>query len=385
MCRLDPEHLARLSDITDHTAVIALRTDAPDSEWTALAAAVHAHSPFTRIVTFTETDQDRCAAIGAALSVPAHSPSTVRMVHDKQAMRARLRETGVDDTPSVFVADLEEARTFVRVHGLPCIVKPVSGAGSVGIALVTAESEIEQAVQRATATGQAIIEPFHVGPQFSVEALSENGDHYVVAVTRKFSDPHTLVELGHIVPADLTGDELNSIRDYVPRLLAALNVTSGPTHTELVLTPKGPRVIETHLRMGGDEIPQLIHDATGIDLPGYVARQSAGMNVLDHLRTQAAQTTPARHAAIWFASPPASGLLTSIDGMDEAGQTQAVTSVQLLIDPGTRIGSLDSSTSRLAFARAIAPTGRQAVEAARQAIARLTFGIRMQARDEETI
>ncbi|WP_406053418.1 hypothetical protein OG462_44945 [Streptomyces sp. NBC_01077] len=144
-------------------------------------------------------------------------------------------------------------------------------------------------------------------------------------------------------------------------------------------------MIETHLRMGGDEIPQLIHDATGIDLPGYVARQSAGIDVLDHLRTQATQTNPARHAAIWFASPPASGLLTSIDGIDEARQTHAVTSIQLLVDPGTRLSSLDSSTSRLAFVRATAPTGNQALEAVRQAIACLTFSIRMQALEEETI
>jgi hypothetical protein len=41
-----------------------------------------------------------------------------------------------------------------------------------------------------------LVEQFHEGPQFSVEAFSECGEHQVVAITRKFSDPVTFVELG---------------------------------------------------------------------------------------------------------------------------------------------------------------------------------------------
>ncbi len=56
-----------------------------------------------RIATFGETDQDRCAVIGEALGITTHSPRTVELVHDKHAMRARLRETGIDTTASAVV------------------------------------------------------------------------------------------------------------------------------------------------------------------------------------------------------------------------------------------------------------------------------------------
>ncbi|MFE5549496.1 ATP-grasp domain-containing protein [Streptomyces sp. NPDC056534] len=386
ICRLDPEHLTRLSDVHEHAALIAVPDNASDAQWIALAAAVHTHTPFTRAVTFTETDQDRCAAIGAALSVPAHAPETVRLVHDKHAMRTRLREAGVDSTPSALVTTAAEVHRFVRAHGLPCIVKPASGAGSVGITLLTHEADIEPSIRRATATSdEAVVEPFHTGRQFSVEAMSEDGDHQIVAVTRKLSDPQTLVELGHIVPADLTDEHQTQIYHYVTRLLTTLGISFGPTHTELVLTPDGPRVIETHLRMGGGQIPQLVHDATGIDLTDYTAQQSAGTTILPGLRAQLKKDRPARYAAVWFATPPAPGLLTAIDGLDNAWNTYTVTDIQLLTQPGTRLTPLDSGHSRLAYARTTATTAHQALHDARQAISHLTFTIQMPAPATQTI
>ncbi|MDV7267582.1 carboxylate--amine ligase, partial [Rhodococcus oxybenzonivorans] len=65
ICRLD--FVAKLRQLTEHARVIAVRHDAPDEEWIALARAAHARHPFTRIATFGERDQDRCAAIGEAL------------------------------------------------------------------------------------------------------------------------------------------------------------------------------------------------------------------------------------------------------------------------------------------------------------------------------
>ena len=62
ICRL--EFVAKLRKLTEHTRVIAVRHDAQDEEWVALARAAHELHPFTRIATFGESDQDRCAVIG---------------------------------------------------------------------------------------------------------------------------------------------------------------------------------------------------------------------------------------------------------------------------------------------------------------------------------
>ena len=389
VCRL--EFVAKLRELTEHTRVIAVRHDAPDEEWIALARAAHELDPFTRIATFGETDQDRCAVIGEALGITTHSPQTVELVHDKHAMRVRLRETGVDTTASAVVADLAALRAFVCDHGFPCVVKPVAGSGSAGVAVVRRDSELASAFERASGRFDGVphagvlIEQFHEGPQFSVEAFSELGEHQVVSITRKFSDPTTFVELGHVASADLTSNQQEDVGAYVERVLEALDVEFGATHTEIVMTAAGPRVIETHVRMGGDEIPALTFEATGVDLAEFVVRQTVGEKVLPDIRAVLAEDRPSRCSAIWFVAAPAAGVLADVSGLDEARNATGVTEVELLIRPGYTIGALESSDSRVAYVRAVGETADVAVAAARKAAAHLEFQLRVRAVSEQTV
>ncbi|MYV96014.1 ATP-grasp domain-containing protein [Streptomyces sp. SID1034] len=386
VCRLD--YLSKLRETTEHTRIIGVRPEAPAEEWTELAEAVHARDPFTRIVAFGERDQDKCAAVGRALGLAAHSPATVALVHDKHAMRVRLREAGVDSTASAVVSDVDELRAFLAAHGTPCIVKPAEGSFSKGIALVREIDEAAAAFGRASGElgdlhgTEVLVEQFHEGPQFSVEAFSEAGEHQIVAITRKYSDPRNFVELGHVSPAPLEPAQEKQVHDYVERILDALGIASGATHTEVVLSDAGPRVIETHVRMGGDEIPALAHDVTGVDLAECLIRHTLGEQVLPGIRaTLAAPRTP-RSSAIWFAALPAPGVLAEITGLAAAREVPGVTEVESLVGPGAAIETLESSASRVAHARAVAPTAEAALAAAREAIGRLTFHVGVRAADQ---
>ena len=389
ICRL--EFVAKLRELTEHTRVIAVRDDAPDEEWVALAMAAHELHPFSRIATFGETDQDRCAVIGEALGIATHSPRTVQLVHDKQAMRARLRETGVDTTASAVVPDLADLTAFVDEHGFPCVVKPVAGSGSAGVAVVRDQGSLASAFERASGRFEGLpyagvlVEQFHEGPQFSVEAFSERGEHQVVAITRKFSDPTNFVELGHVAPADLTSQDQKEVQYFVDRVLDALGVEFGATHTEIVLGDAGPRVIETHIRMGGDEIPALAFDATDVDLADCVVRQTVGEKVLPEIRAVLAKNRPSRCSAIWFVAAPAAGVLADVSGLHEARQTEGVNEVRLLVQPGSTVGNLESSDSRIAYVRAVGTTPEQAVDSARKAAAHLEFQLRVRDASEKTV
>ncbi|WP_149183698.1 ATP-grasp domain-containing protein [Streptomyces sp. TRM49041] len=385
------DYIGKVREPGGNARVIGVRGDAPDQEWIDLAAAAHARHPFTRIATFGERDQDRYAAIGEALGLACHRVDTVALVHDKEAMRARLREAGVDSTAHARVAGPDGLRAFVQEHGTPCVVKPISGSGSAGVARVTHESELAEAFEQAggsylgLSNSGVLVEEFHAGPQFSVEAFSELGEHQVVAVTRKFSDPATFVELGHVTPAGLPAERLREIEAYVGRVLDALGVEFGPTHTEIVLGDAGPRVIETHVRMGGDLIPALTLDATGVDLDDCAVRQTLGEKVLPGVRATLAEPREPRHAAIWFAALGVSGVLGDVTGLDEARATPGVTEVTVLARPGSEVGPLKSSESRVACARAVAPTADEAVDAVRAAVGHLEFQLRVRGAGGPTV
>lgn len=403
----DPEQMAKIDEPEKLARIVVLPVGAAIEEWVAFARLVHELQPVTRIGTFSDQGQVAAAAAGQALGIPTHSVETVRLVHDKYAMRRRLAEAGVEATPSAMVGDEGELCDFAAAHGYPVVVKPMSGMASAGVSIISGPAEASAALARArtisrehgttpvpaTAPAQAdgdpdqataaadspfpvIVEKFLTGTQYSVECFSEQGEHQVVTITRKYSDPVSLVELGHVMPAPLDPQDAEAIGAHVSRALDVLGVEFGPTHTEIVLTEAGPRLIETHLRFGGDHIWDLVTDATGVDLVKNQWRQMIGEKVLPGIRETLRDPDRApRCQAIWFASTSASGVLVEVTGV-EGPHPEGVT-VKFPLPAGTELNGLQSSFSRLAQARAHADTPAEAVALARQAIEGLEFIIRV--------
>ncbi|GHE31912.1 ATP-grasp domain-containing protein [Streptomyces capitiformicae] len=382
-----PEHLEKMDDTDEHARVIVLHPDAPDSEWLAMARSVHAMHPVTRVGSFYDDCRPQAAMVARELGLEAHSPEVVELIRNKHAMRRRLAESGVEATASAVVDSAEMVKEFASEHGYPCVVKPVDGAASKGVSVLRTPEEAESAFLRASGIGtgsEVTVEEFLTGDQYSVEAFSEKGEHIVLAVTRKYSDPVSLVELGHVLPALLEPAQRAAIEGHVIGTLNALEVEFGPTHTEIILTPAGPRVIETHLRTGGDELWNMVTDATGVDMIECQLRQALGETVLPGVRATLAdpERTP-RCEAIWFAGAPSSGTLVEVTGAD--ADHPAEVTLTVLGKPGTRLSGLQNSFSRLAHARAHADTAQKALELARQAIAGLDFIARHPADQEDLL
>ena len=374
-----PSHLPKMDDTEEHARVVVVSPSASNEEWITLVCAIHAVQPVTRIGSFYDDCRPQAAVAAQVLGLPMHSPEVVELVSNKHLMRRRLAEKGLEHTPSEVVGSAEEVRRFAKGRGYPCVVKPLAGEASKGVSILRRASEATSAYRRAAGTGadgRVIVEEYFGGPQFSVESFSERREHVVVAVTRKYSDSASLVELGHVIPAPLEPEQSEAISAHVIGALDALEVEYGPTHTEIILTSLGPRVIETHLRTGGDEIWNLVTGATGIDLIEYQLRQVLGGDVLADLRaTLASRDSAPRCEAIWYAGSPDAGTLVEIEGVD-AALPPGVT-VEVLRKPGAQLAGLQESDSRLAQARSHAATAEEAVSLARSAIEGLTFVTRV--------
>jgi biotin carboxylase len=358
----------RLWEPTGHQRVVALGPDCGDQEWIDAAALIHAADPITRIATLGERDQDRAAAIGVALGLPMHAPDTVAAVHDKATMRRVLAAAGVERVRSHTVDNASDLVQWVVANPGTWIVKPLDGSGSAGVGVLSDSQDARHVYERcvgSTHTGRSgaarvLVEEFLTGRQISVESFSEQGEHVVVAVTQKFSDPATFVELGHVIPAELDANTVDAVHRHTARVLSALGVRDGPCHTEFVLTEHGPRTIETHLRLAGDEIPYLAKDATGVDLVQLVVAQTLGETVLPGLRQRLAEPGGLAQA-IWFGIAPCEGTLVSVEG---AGERVVVTA-----KPGDHVGALSDSGSRPLWARADGPDAATAVARAHEAVA----------------
>ncbi|MEH1030728.1 ATP-grasp domain-containing protein [Micromonospora profundi] len=368
--------LPKLRDVDEHERVIGLRADASDEEWIVAAQQVHGASPVTRIASFGERDQIRLAVVGSALGLSTHTAETVAAVHDKHLMRRVLADAGVEKVVAVRLDNEAAVVEWVRANPGTWVLKPVDGTASAGVALVRSHREAAAAYQRCVATEhtgrrhspEVLLEEYLTGPQVSVESLSEDGEHVVVAYTGKYSDPATFVELGHVVPAVIDDAARAGLAAHTTEVLDALGVRDGTCHTEFVLTPDGPRTIETHLRVAGDEIPYLVHDATGVDLIGCVVRQTFGERVLPEVRRTLA-ATPVRPQAIWFGTAPCAGEVDRWEGLDEARAAGPSVTLTVEAHPGDRVVPLGDSHSRVVWARAEGGTADEALRRAYTAVA----------------
>lgn len=361
----------------ENHAVVLLPKGAPESDWLHFARSIHESLPVTRVASLAEIDQDKAAAVAAALGLDFHAAGTVRWVHDKVGMRARLAEAGVERIPNAIVRNPDDVVARASEWGYPIVLKPSRGRASTGVSIVSRAEDAPRAFARSSGAtaprldpSEIVAEPMLVGNEVSAESISEGDEHVVVAITQKHTDEATRVEIGQVVPATLPDDTVASIHEHVARVLSALDVRAGVTHTELFLCDDGPHTVETHLRPAGDEIPELVHDATGVDMLDALLRQVVGERVVADVRARL-RAEELRGAAIWYVTSDVPGELLGVDGVDEARAQPGVRDVQVLLGPGAQVGDLISSYSRVAFVRARGHDAGDALRRARSAAASL--------------
>ena len=153
----------------------------------------------------------------------------------------------------------------------PVIVKPVDRSGSRGITELFSADGLADAIEQAKSYGfikKALVEEFATGQEYSVECISWEGQHELLAITRKYTTgtPH-FIETGHIEPSSLNQAMAEGVKDVVFHALDSLKIRYGASHSELKIDDSGNiKIIEIGARGGGDCIcSSLVELSTGID------------------------------------------------------------------------------------------------------------------------
>lgn len=357
-----------------YTDVVILddRTDA----WGDVAEVLHRRAEFDAVAAFNEHMYPVVGAISLRLGIPTTVDVDLFLrVLDKARMRAILAEHAIPSCQFVFARGRDAVLEAIGKVGLPCVVKPVDTEGSVGVSRVGTEAEIEAALLRVGARHLergVIVEEFMDGEEFSVEALSTGGRHRIIAVTRKFTDPVTFVSRGHVVPAPLSPEDHAAVTSYVERVLDVFGFHDCPSHTEVMLTGRGPRIIEMHNRVAGDAIIDLVRLSTGVDMYEMVARQSVGEDIGALLP---AEVTHEQSAAAWYAAPsgPGTQTLLEVQGAERVRELPYVRAVTLLRQPGSPRTEVRTNFDRSGRVLAVGGSPEVALERAREGVGMLRF------------
>lgn len=289
---------------------------------------------------FAEASALTAARANEALRLPGNPHAAVAYLTDKAALRGKVNQLTRSpvryehcDRVALLVAVAERV-------GYPCVAKPRTGSGGQDVHVLHDAADAAVLAAGLPSEPALIVEEFLAGPEYSVEAHSRDGEHAILAVTRKHTTgPPAYAETGYDLPAELHEEDTARIHDLVTATLTTAGHRTGPSQTEVILTEDGPRLIESHAHPGIDHISDLLLAATGTDLAALAIGTALGLPVPPH-----PPRSGGRFAGVRLLRLPAGRLLT-VEGVDEARALHGVTRLEITVPPG---GHVPETTSRVA-------------------------------------
>lgn len=218
--------------------------------------------------------------VAQQLNLTGNGMESALLSTNKYLMRKAFEKNG-DPSPRCCLSD-SLTEHIIHTWHLPLIVKPVDRSGSRGVTKVTTLTDIHHAIKAAqeqSFLGQAIVEEYISGKEYSVEYISWKGKHTFLALTQKYTtgEPH-YIETRHVQPADVPAHILCNIQKAVEHALDSLLIKNGASHSEVMVTADDKiQIIEIGARMGGDCIgSDLVQISTGYDFINMVIDVSCG-------------------------------------------------------------------------------------------------------------
>lgn len=219
------------------------------------------------------------------LGIPCNSLETETITTNKYLMRKAMRDGGVDSPNFTLVRKgqpIEEVKDNVKDFTFPLIIKPCDLSSSRGVFKIETVENLHEGLDYAlgwSKTGEAILEEFIEGPEYSGESIAYNGEYKLLAITEKHTTgaPH-FVETGHRQPARLSDEMKVKVEETLYKAFKSLNIQYGAIHPEFRITSDG-RVLfmEIATRMGGDCIgTDLVPLSSGYDFMGMVINICCG-------------------------------------------------------------------------------------------------------------
>jgi biotin carboxylase len=330
-CDRDPTAVG--FEYADRRAVVSVEDEAAISQ---LARAEEVDGLIAPGIDWPVSIAARIAA-HAGLPHPV-APETAALTVLKHRQRKRLDEHGVPQPR------WEVAAAAADGLPLPAVVKPVDRQGQKGLAVVTDASGLAEAIAAAvevSRNGLALVEELVPGPEITVNAFSFGGVFHPLTVTDRLTAGGEAfgVALAHVWPSE---HDVEEAVEAARLAAAALGVTDGPTYTQIVLGPDGPRVMELAARLGGGHDAELCRVALGVDLNGLALAAALGEPI------DLPAPKPNGGAVVRFLVPP-EGVLQNVDGLEEALALDGVVDARVYRAPGWEFGPFRRGNDRAGF------------------------------------
>ncbi len=224
------------------------------------------------IAAFSELVVHAAAAAARKLGLPSNPESAQLALQDKLVQRRALRQAGVEVPAFYPVSAPSDLKHALDEVGLPAVLKPAKGMGSLAVFDVGSAAELAAAYREGMERYKSdkrvanyqpvfILERALIGTRWhpdprigdynSVETVVGAGKIVHLHVEDKLPLAEPFRESGHLIPSTLPEAHQRELLDMVERGVRALGITTAALQTEIKCTADGPRILEINGRCGG--------------------------------------------------------------------------------------------------------------------------------------
>lgn len=247
------------------------------------------------IATFVELSVPLVSRLCERLGLPGHRPGSVDMARNKYETRAALKRAGLPTPKNALIRSLAELDEAMNTVGFPAVLKPVSGAASLGVKKVENAqecrgiyNEVVQELSTLVVSSGALIkgtadsagvdaanlvdltvlmEQYLDGCEVDVDVIMSQGEWCYTGVSDNGPtlEPY-FNETWAVCPSLLPKEKQRELKELSVGSVKALGFTSGVFHVECKYTSSGPQLIEVNARMGGGQVHECNLRTWGVDL-----------------------------------------------------------------------------------------------------------------------
>ncbi|MDX8031360.1 ATP-grasp domain-containing protein [Lentzea sp. BCCO 10_0856] len=293
----------------------------------------------------TESGVEMADVLSEALGVRTNGTERSSARRDKHRMLETVRAAGVPTARQLLATDLDALMDWYGDAGGKVVLKPLSSAGNDGIHFCDTADEVRAAFHALIGTDSALGEEnraalaqeYLVGGEYLVNTVSLDGQHHVTDIWRMHhmsaNGVHDLGASAQLLPRH--GADQDALADYTFEVLDALGLRNGPAHSEVKLTPNGPRLIETAARMCGADLHLPVAAAIGSSQVEWTV--DAYVEPERFLERWVSGYELVRHAGLVNMSCPAEGTLRGYPKMADLRGMDSFHDLLLNVRPGERI------------------------------------------------
>ncbi|KAG2497151.1 hypothetical protein HYH03_004741 [Edaphochlamys debaryana] len=344
------------------------------------------------ITTFCEMAVPLASRLAEKLGLPCNTPEAVDNARDKHATREIMMKAGLP-TPRHYkvTAEADVAKAAAHV-GFPAVIKPISGAASIGVIRANNEEELLKAfkkvqhdMSRAKIVAGALVEGdeeggeggnaggwIHLelmveeyldGAEVDCDLIFDNGRPVYGAITDNWPtvEPY-FNETGSNCPSVLPKAAQIELLELSVRAVQSLGFRLGVFHVECKATSRGARLIEVNCRMGGGPVRDTNLLVWGVDLVEEHLMAFAGIPVRPPVARR-----PLKQMAEYTINAPKTGHLKHVDFLDKYRSMDGILYARPLVQAGAKCHCVaDGMPTWLCELMVVRPDVREAIKVIRE-------------------